>query len=354
MAKADVGRQQCPPLLLSSALPLILQHSTISQQQDIICRLLCTSKAMWEAIEGICAGQLPAAFDTDFDARPVIGPWLRTPQQDAASFCAWLGRHGRILKTLEVNMKMFTLFGTHDYAADIAAALQQLVARQDSSFPATPAGPRGLLLQSYSGNICSAEVLEQLPCHTVTRLSVMPTCGAEVLDWTVGRRPNQPHHTTAAENDAATQAGATAGRKALARLTKLQSLSVFGWYAEEWLPAVSAIDSLTQLQCHKMSTASVSQLQHLPGVNLKSLTLSVSPNIFGWQRKRVQPQLGHLTALRELSCTGEGLFAVQAHEVLPQQLTALTVVDCPSAQPLIPLKQLKVRCLWRNYTPFAA
>lgn len=43
--------------------------------------------------------------------------------------------------------------------------------------------------------------------------------------------------------------------------------------------------------------------------------MSVDPDYTSWQRKQRQPVLNHLTALTTLSCTGEGLFAVQADEV---------------------------------------
>lgn len=74
----------------------------------------------------------------------------------------------------------------------------------------------------------------------------------------------------------------------------------------------------------KLPVSAVAALQHLPATSLKSLDFSVSPNIHGWQRKQLQPQLGYLTALTELSCTGEGLFAVQVHDILPPALRELT------------------------------
>jgi hypothetical protein len=43
--------------------------------------------------------------------------------------------------------------------------------------------------------------------------------------------------------------------------------------------------------------------------------VSVDPDYTSWQRKQRQPVLSHLAALTALSCTGEGLFAVQADEV---------------------------------------
>jgi hypothetical protein len=73
-----------------------------------------------------------------------------------------------------------------------------------------------------------------------------------------------------------------------------------------------------------MSVAAVSALQALPPGQLQVLCFCVSPNIHGWQRKQLQPQLGALTALTQLCCTGEGLFAVQAHDALPPALRALT------------------------------
>jgi hypothetical protein len=88
--------------------------------------------------------------------------------------------------------------------------------------------------------------------------------------------------------------------------------------------AAAGLTSLTELRLVKMSVASVAALQALPAQQLARLSLSVSPNIHGWQRKQLQPQLGYLTALTQLCCTGEGLFAVQAHDVLPPALRALT------------------------------
>jgi hypothetical protein len=81
---------------------------------------------------------------------------------------------------------------------------------------------------------------------------------------------------------------------------------------------------LTELRLVKLSVAALPGLQALPAGQLQALCLSVSPNIHGWQRKQLQPQLGYLTALTRLSCTGERLFAVQAHDALPPALRALT------------------------------
>jgi hypothetical protein len=80
-----------------------------------------------------------------------------------------------------------------------------------------------------------------------------------------------------------------------------------------------------------MSVAAVHHLQALPAGRLARLSFCVSPNIHGWQRKQLQPQLGYLAALTQLSCTGEGLFAVQAHDALPPALRALTG-EGPDAQ----------------------
>jgi hypothetical protein len=55
-------------------------------------------------------------------------------------------------------------------------------------------------------------------------------------------------------------------------------------------------------------------LCHAVGL-LQELHVSVDPDFTSWQRKQRQPSLAHLTALTSLSCTGEGLFAVQADEV---------------------------------------
>jgi hypothetical protein len=47
----------------------------------------------------------------------------------------------------------------------------------------------------------------------------------------------------------------------------------------------------------------------------QSLCVSVDPDFTSWQRKQRQPVLSHLGSLSALTCTGEGLFAVQANEV---------------------------------------
>jgi hypothetical protein len=48
---------------------------------------------------------------------------------------------------------------------------------------------------------------------------------------------------------------------------------------------------------------------------LQELRVSCDADYTSWQRKMRQPVLSHLSALTYLSCTGEGLFAVQADEV---------------------------------------
>lgn len=92
------------------------------------------------------------------------------------------------------------------------------------------------------------------------------------------------------------------------------------------LPCFAGLNSLTELELLNISVNSVSALLHLPAQQLQRLSFSVRPNIHSWARKQLQPQLGYLTALTELSCTGEGLFAVQALDVLPPGLQALTGV----------------------------
>lgn len=96
--------------------------------------------------------------------------------------------------------------------------------------------------------------------------------------------------------------------------------------------AAAGLTCLTELRLVKLSGGSVPALQRLPAAQLRRLSVCVSPNIHGWQRKQLQPQLGYLSALTSLCCTGEGLFAVQAHDSLPPALTALTG---------------ELRCVWR-------
>lgn len=96
--------------------------------------------------------------------------------------------------------------------------------------------------------------------------------------------------------------------------------------------AAAGLTCLTELRLVKLSGGSVPALQRLPAAQLRRLSVCVSPNIHGWQRKQLQPQLGYLSALTSLCCTGEGLFAVQAHDSLPPALRALTG---------------ELRCVWR-------
>lgn len=313
---------RCTPdpscLLESAALPLILQHPCISQQQGIICRLLCTSKALQHVIAQQCSGLVPVTLST-------------AEVQAADALCAWLGRNSTIIGTLNFRVQNLTAAQKQCIATALSAALEQ-AANTASVCPASSLNR--LSIRSYCSNIVDTPVLQQLPCSHLTRLVIVPQYGGDVLEWL----------SSAAGTYAAQRAseGALAAQQALSKLSNLQSLSLYGRHADILMPAILAISSLTELLLNKVSSTVVGELQNSSGHSLQRLSLTVSPNIHGWQRKQLQPQLGHLTALSSLSCTGEGLFAVQVTDVLPRQLTGLTVVDCPSAQPLLPLQRLQV------------
>lgn len=66
--------------------------------------------------------------------------------------------------------------------------------------------------------------------------------------------------------------------------------------------------------------------------------MSVDPDYTSWQRKQRQPVLSHLTALTSLSCTGEGLFAVQADEV--------RCFSCCSKEECIRLRLRRILLAW--------
>ncbi|KAF6255785.1 hypothetical protein COO60DRAFT_185007 [Scenedesmus sp. NREL 46B-D3] len=322
----DEPQEQQQQLMDTAALALLLHHPSM-RCQSAVCTLLCVSKGMHTAIQHACTGMLPVYLDTAAPAESQsqnagsTGGGSSSPgrvsmrvARQVESFAAWLAQHAALMQHLGVHMD-----GQQPAALRAAALLAQSLQRA-AAVPAGCWGPQSCSLAGLPGS----SLLPCLPSSHLTRLEL----SCEALPHTPAAEAEAAGQQLEAAAPSSSAAGLplchSAACAALAGLTRLRSLLLQHAEADVLLPAVSALTHLTELRVVKMSVASVAALQALPAARLQHLSVSVSPNIHGWQRKQLQPQLSHLTALTELSCTGEGLFAVQAHDVLPPALRALT------------------------------
>jgi hypothetical protein len=98
--------------------PLLL-HSSVSQDQRVVVKLLQTSKQLQEAVEQLRFGQLQAVLST-------------AKVQQAESLVQWVCKHARLLQALDVQLiSSIKHGGTKDWAAltaGLAAALQDATA----------------------------------------------------------------------------------------------------------------------------------------------------------------------------------------------------------------------------------
>lgn len=300
---------------------LLLQHPALSTDSSSICRLLCVSKGMLQTVQDRLAGQLQLTVSAEQEGRSKVGTALRS----------WLSAHGPLLRSFHFKQ----LSGLECSRPE----KQQQATHVAAGFKAAAGRTEPLQLSSFGSNICSKLLLESVlvMSTSLTRLELGPYCTDELSKHlSTAARPTV---TTSAHSTMAAAAGtrpqpSAAGTGAqlqqpsagtpscpplhcssvLASLPALSSLTLHGHAANILLPSVQSCTQLRSLTLNNLLCSKAHMLNTLPP-QLQELQVSVDSDFTSWQRKQRQPVLSHLTDLTRLSCTGEGLFAVQAEEV---------------------------------------
>uniref|UniRef100_A0A383V838 Uncharacterized protein n=1 Tax=Tetradesmus obliquus TaxID=3088 RepID=A0A383V838_TETOB len=276
---------------------IALQHPSVNGEQNVVCRLLCTSRGLQDEVEDFCVHQL------SLDCKAVT---LET----AMAFAAWVSSHSNLVGSLSWAMPPEPRSTLLESQKAIATALQQAAA-----------SPAGLQLQRYSSSCpTSGAILAVLPCRHLTSLGL---CFQQEYEPAAGVM------------------------SVLSRLTNLRTLKIQGRDVGSLLPALQPLHHLSRLELNMLRE--VTHLQQLPssGQLQQLLLTAVTPK---WQ-SRQQLALGHLTTLSDLQllqplqrylALPDVPLALQAGDVLPQSLTRLVLGDCLDAAPLLPLQQLQV------------
>jgi hypothetical protein len=146
---------------------LLLQHPCLVADIGSICRLMCVSQTMYQAIHHHLAGQLQLSVSAEHyggskpGAHPVH-PWLR--------------RHTPLLKVLTFKQVSGLEYSRPEKQQQIARVAAGLQAAGDS------ACIRPVRLVSLTANVCAKVLLEALPAvgSTLTQLELGPFCTDEL------------------------------------------------------------------------------------------------------------------------------------------------------------------------------
>lgn len=170
------------PFELHPAWHLLLQHELLSDDQQLVCRLLSVSHSMRSTLHAAAAGHINCRVCSSIERKYDSTIWV--PQEAtvkllcstkaillrcesaAESFGDWLAQHSCLLHTLDLGT------GAVD-SKDTVTAKMLAAAAKGLSAAAAGAGPAGLLLQGYRGS-WKDDILQQLPAAHLTCLSI--TC----------------------------------------------------------------------------------------------------------------------------------------------------------------------------------
>lgn len=329
------------------AVSIALQHSSLLCA-DVLCRLLCVSRATRSMVWQHCAGLVSVGFKVPRSKGNVRKKrqmkqklkCCKVKDQDIVQQIGrWISQHGRLLSSMVIKD---TLKDTHESSLTntIAACLS------------TPASQGHLKLRSLSLECSDAtgHILEQLSPQFLTGLDIT---------WVKGPTENQRIA------DAFTQ------------LTGLQQLTMMTWwraappsgssllrgssshagtlvgfaYMDPMIPALAPLASLTSLEL-KSEVMDRSLLKQLPP-QLQELVVSfarIRSYLVDYPPGATAPlQLAHLTALTRLVC--RECLIVHEDDVLPISLKVLNLDDCLSCQPLLKLQQLQEIIMGTSTTP---
>lgn len=322
----------------AAALFVALQHSSF-HRADVLCRLLCTSRAMQNVIFQYCAGQMPLCLK--FADPPV---WRRhclvqlpadfevSDTSTVQQMERWIARNGQLLKHLTCEEMVYgNGCKLHDMMTDSLA---------DSLYTAASEGP--LHLQSFKMwcNIDAGQILQQFSARFLTQLH---------LHWNVVGKASTQHVL-----------------EGLSHLTGLRKLTMQPQWSQKpqghgheddhlrntdelsclLMPTLMLLTRLTYLSFWTGEIKDLELLKALPQ-QLQVLHLQLARNYPNQiQGHSFTPtsdhgpllQLQHLTELTYLT-TGPN-FEVISMDVLPANLKIFGG-NCLSFQPLLSMKNLE-------------
>jgi hypothetical protein len=157
-------------------------------------------------------------------------------------FSCWISKHSNILQSLDITFCSVTA----------CAAFGQALA--------TAGGP--LHLRVLRCNMLHHNLLKQLSATHLTHL----TMGS--------------HHER--EYWGALSSSSSIALDAFRQLTNLRALELESENAEKLLPAIPALQQLTQLHLNQLTFRSVPELRDLPSI-IQDLSINVAPNFYGFQ-----------------------------------------------------------------------
>lgn len=142
---------------------LLLQSPALADP-DLVCRLLCVSRAMLEAVHLHLAGQLEVAVSKECRSGS---------SKHTSSMRPWLARHGSLLRSLAFRQ----LSGLECSRPEQQQQIAQIAAGLKEAAATATAGQ--LRLTSLASNVCAKVLLEALPPN-LTRLELGPSCTDEL------------------------------------------------------------------------------------------------------------------------------------------------------------------------------
>lgn len=378
-------------------LPILLQHQYAARDQQLVCKLLCVSKAVRSTALQLLHGRMSVT---------VAGT-------KAAASTEWLAKHLHLVQALHVDLPVVHPYSTEQQYDDdsdsgtdgesevgdaevcwlcpatehqIAAAIQRAVAAPSGAVlpaaaPSTPGaaasstGTAALhkpVKSRLSAASAAAAVAKVTGCSTVTQpntprsRSVTPepllphsrshppqlqsfstdTCSIVVLEQLPCSHLSRLHLQFAADHPPFLARAAAA----LARFTGLQELHIApsdaaavdeqeNFRLDYLLPSLAGLSCLRSLTFEQLDDPHY--LCYIPA-QLQELSIGfMQPPGAG------QVQLGHITSLSRLNLSNSSYnywwdrkSVLDAGDVLPHSLQAIKLKDCCSVEPLLQLQHL--------------
>jgi hypothetical protein len=325
-----------PAIPHEAAWRLLLGELWQPPEQQVVCRLLCCSRAMARLVHALCAGRLHVSMQP---SERHSAPQRQTAYREA--YCCWLAKHARLLAELRVQdvwgsqplqdgLEQYVAAGLRAAAGVAVGGAAQRVTRAMTASqsaatraaeaaaaagPAAASAPQGLPLRSLvcdnrnssasgqAGDNSVSLLLDSLAaCPKLTRLQFTSWWRTDI--W-------QPQRLAAA----------------LTALRGLRELILEERGYEALLPALQLGTQLTKLR--------------LVGIRLllkpNSLPASLVELACQGNRGAVLPPAGHLTALTRLQCE-----SVDAGSSVPPSVQHLQLALCNNPAPLHHLTRLRM------------
>lgn len=284
---------------------LLLQHAWQPPDQQVICRLLSTAKAIRSVVHDVCRSRLCVTVKQARNSSD--------QQQDLKQFSKWLAKHQQLVQQLVLDRSPAAKTGTDTLSGSQSPSIKRvsskLAALQLQLKRLTLSGPQPAV---YVPPIPTSAISS--PFSTLIR-----------LEWVVSSSCKSQRVA-----------------KALQQLHALQHLSLTCLDSgsgqarfEDIAPAVRDLGALTSLQLKYFSISKASTQLFPPSLQALSLGPPL-PRLYARAMREQHLQLQHMTALQDLH-----LHCLKGCDVLPAGLQSLQVAHC-SVLPLLLLKRLRV------------